>query len=1241
MKSKYCYPLVGILSMAAAAWAQDASNAGEVTPDAPAKVTPVTATTQLPGKAVVEEKDQRIEIQNPDVIIETADLDDSIPLPVPAVMEAHPEGDIEVAPASGNPFFLSFIAGPYTPPVDELVDPNLLKTDGTFGDARPGNETYGMVMFQKRITEKRLDELKAMDCRVLGFHPHYTVRVAIPVDRLLDVSTLDFVRWVGAPRTWQKIHPALRSEVEGLAQNAPMDMYVSVFESDMNENSIEERFGAVWKVTPESEKGTLYEETDARPVRYQSNGWMQQRLETMGLQIHEYRKDIDTFVVTGTVSNIEELVKQDFIQFVEPIPTNELHSAAAVHDESIPMIMADETRATYDGSNASIAQVGLVDSGVETSHTDIDVFGWGWDCTGNSDAWSDSENSGNGHGTHVTGTILGNGDAEADHTGVAPGLATWSQDQALFNYRRFPTPCSDSLSTVMNTMNTPVATGTVPHVVNNSWGSTFNDQHVPTGTEADARTVDNHVFNEGQVWVWSSGNYSYQNVGIQATAKNALTVGNSVDYNDGTVGNPGEMWTSSGRGPIADGRWKPNVNAPGRFVSSALANNNTGYAAYSGTSMAAPHVTGTIAQLVDHHSWMRDREPAEIAAHLMGTSQAHDNTLLTTPSSAHLDTFGTGRINAYRSHYSHSDWTTTTWSPTLGSGSNTGADFTVPAGATRLVAVMHYNEVAGAAGAGTALVNDFDMYLDRAPIDPAGNTGEYSAQQSSIDNTEIRIINNPTPGDWRWKVWPDSATSSINLGLTIHIISGDITPANTVTVTASDSFIKPNEQIDVDVNVAAADFVSAATLIDFDGNSRTIHSKSSTMEDGIVSDLSDSGNSLDYITMGDVRQGNSKNASYRVSYTTEGTKSIDMQTTSENAPQVVPSVQVVVDGTQPGAVSGLTSPSHTLGQWSNDPTVQWTWNAATDALSGVSGYGIFETTSAAIPGAFQDIGPVTTYTSAAYSSSSSGRFFNIRTVDNSGNWDANYVSSGPYYIDTTDPSVATYSSSNFPQGDSSCNGTISVNWNASSDTHSGVNGYSLWWNSSPSTLPNQSVNTSGTSASYSPGPGTYYLHVRTRDNAGNWTNTAAHFGPFTLTANCGTVYCGPALPNSTGASSLLVATGSDIASADDLTLSATNMPLNNFGYFLGATAQGPAIIPPGSQGRFCLGGALGRFNAGGQIRHTGATGAFSLDVPLTNIPVNPVQSVMAGQTWSFQAWHRDQNPFNTSNFTNVVTITFH
>ncbi|MDF1837538.1 MAG: S8 family peptidase [Planctomycetota bacterium] len=137
-----------------------------------------------------------------------------------------------------------------------------------------------------------------------------------------------------------------------------------------------------------------------------------------------------------------------------------------------------------------------------------------------------------------------------------------------------------------------------------------------------------------------------------------------------------------------------------------------------------------------------------------------------------------------------------------------------------------------------------------------------------------------------------------------------------------------------------------------------------------------------------------------------------------------------------------------------------------------------------------------------------------------------------------------------------------------------------------------------------------------------------------------TSYCF-SLVNSSGSPAQIQATGDAEVAANDLTLTAIQMPLNQFGYFLASKGQDAVVFAGGSQGVLCVGGGMpiGRLNA--QIRNSGATGEFEVPVDLTSIPVLPAAPVVAGETWNFQGWFRDQDPTSTSNFTNGVSITFY
>ena len=125
-------------------------------------------------------------------------------------------------------------------------------------------------------------------------------------------------------------------------------------------------------------------------------------------------------------------------------------------------------------------------------------------------------------------------------------------------------------------------------------------------------------------------------------------------------------------------------------------------------------------------------------------------------------------------------------------------------------------------------------------------------------------------------------------------------------------------------------------------------------------------------------------------------------------------------------------------------------------------------------------------------------------------------------------------------------------------------------------------------------------------------------------ASIGNNYC-TAAANSMGVVGSISAVGSTSASANDVTLEATNLPSSQFGIFVTSMTQ--AFIPGAggtSNGNLCLGGSIGRFSLPSQIQSTGAGGSFALTIDTTQIPQGSMfVTLMAGETWNYQAWHRD------------------
>ena len=238
----------------------------------------------------------------------------------------------------------------------------------------------------------------------------------------------------------------------------------------------------------------------------------------------------------------------------------------------------------------------------------------------------------NGHGTHVTGTMVGD-DGNGNQIGVAPG-ATWIAAKGCEDRT-----CSQAalLSSGQFILAPTDLTGANPdpdrrpHVVNNSWGG--------------SATADPWFRPTVEAWVAAGIFPQFSNGNDGPACGTAGNPGNMPEaYAAGAFDINGNIYVLSSRGPSAFGEEvKPNIAAPGVNVRSAW--NDGGYRAATGTSMASPHVAGTVALL-----W--SAAPA-LVRDVAATRELLDQTAIDTPdvscggTAERNNVWGEGRLDAF------------------------------------------------------------------------------------------------------------------------------------------------------------------------------------------------------------------------------------------------------------------------------------------------------------------------------------------------------------------------------------------------------------------------------------------------------------------------------------------------------------------------------------------------------------------------------------------------------------------
>ncbi|TDH66207.1 hypothetical protein CCR75_004783 [Bremia lactucae] len=223
--------------------------------------------------------------------------------------------------------------------------------------------------------------------------------------------------------------------------------------------------------------------------------------------------------------------------------------------------------------------VGNIDSGVRGTHEAlvnnfVGPFGW-YDPREKTAAPFDA----GGHGTHTMATIAGE-----KGVGVAPG-AKWMACKGCSEKAcslSVLIACAQFMLCPTDTDGNNCDPSKAPHVISNSWGTIQGSTYFQPSLDAwrAARIIP----------VFSAGNSGRRGCGSIATPGDSpmvLTVG-ATDRRDG-------LGSFSSLGPTADGLVKPDISAPGVGIRSAWKGNDNEYMTISGTSMATPHVTGTIA----------------------------------------------------------------------------------------------------------------------------------------------------------------------------------------------------------------------------------------------------------------------------------------------------------------------------------------------------------------------------------------------------------------------------------------------------------------------------------------------------------------------------------------------------------------------------------------------------------------------------------------------------------------------
>ncbi|WP_104525753.1 S8 family serine peptidase [Blastococcus atacamensis] len=417
--------------------------------------------------------------------------------------------------------------------------------------------------------------------------------------------------------------------------------------------------------------------------------------------VTEYER-IGVAVATGTADQIEAARTRPGVTYLEgntPIEFTQETSNTATRGAEAAATLTGANGEALDGSGVSVA---VIDSGVDPTHpyfAEADgssavvanlkslcllETSTSTDCVVRVPQFVDTDTlSVGGHGTHVSGIVGGRPTTLPDggsFQGAAPGASLVSistgavllivgADSALnWVLENHEKPCGAAV---------PASVCPPIKVTNNSYGPSGGGEFDPNSATVKLQRA---LAAEGVVTVWAAGNdggdgsASLTNPPGQDPTGGILSVASYFDQDTGT--RDGVVSEYSSRGAAADPSTWPDLSAPGENITSACRpylpicstgldpRNGPGpldvgtFNTISGTSMAAPHIAGIVAQLFQADP---TATPAEIEAALKGTTHRYTDGAAYRTVDGHPTSYdkGTGLVDVVAAAQSLTATTTT------------------------------------------------------------------------------------------------------------------------------------------------------------------------------------------------------------------------------------------------------------------------------------------------------------------------------------------------------------------------------------------------------------------------------------------------------------------------------------------------------------------------------------------------------------------------------------------------------